>query len=98
MKKNTEANINVLNPRGERDSVPARGLSPRLKSLDGKKIGLYWNGKPDGDYFWDTIEVMLKKNYPTTTVLRFNGPGDIGEAPAAKLAKEVDAFLYGVGD
>jgi len=90
--------LRVLNPRGERESTPARGISPRVTKIEGKRIGLYWNGKPDGDYFWYTIEELLKKKFPTTTVLRYNGPGDLGEALAAKMAKEVDTFLYGVGD
>jgi hypothetical protein len=90
--------LQVLNPRGEREAMPARGISPRITKLDGKRIGLYWNGKPDGDYFWETIEGLLKKRVPTASVLRYNGPGDIGEALAAKMAKEVDTFLYGVGD
>jgi hypothetical protein len=90
--------LKVLHPRGEREAVPARGISPRIAKLDGKRIGLYWNGKPDGDYFWETIEELLKKRVPTATVLRYNGPGDLGEVLAAKMAKEVDTFLYGVGD
>lgn len=90
--------LKVLNPRGEREASVVRGISPRLDTLEGKKIGIYWNGKPDGDYFWDTIETLLKKKLPTTTVLRYNGPGDLGEAFAAQIAKEVDTFLYGVGD
>jgi hypothetical protein len=90
--------LRVLNPRGERDPGQARGISPRVAELEGKRIGLYWNGKPDGDYFWDTIEGLLKKKFPTAKVLRYNGPGDLGEALAAKIAKEVDTFLYGVGD
>jgi hypothetical protein len=90
--------LKVLNPRGERDPVPARGISPRVAKLAGKKIGLYWNGKQDGDYFWDTIEKLLQKKFPTATVLRYNGPGDLGETIAAKMAKEVDTFIYGVGD
>ena len=73
--------------------LPARGVSPRVASLAGKKIGLYWNGKPDGDYFWDTIEGLLKKRFPTATGLRYNGLGDLGEALAAKMVKEVDTFL-----
>jgi hypothetical protein len=97
VKKSGEA-LKVLNPRGERDPVPPRGISPRLTKLAGKKIGLYWNGKQDGDYFWDTIEGLFKKKYPNTTILRYNGPGDLGETIAAKMVKEVDAFIYGVGD
>jgi hypothetical protein len=98
MKQKSKEVLKVLNPRGEREAVPARGISPRVAKLDGKKIGLYWNGKPDGDYFWETIEGLLKKRVPTASVLRYNGPGDLGEALAAKIAKEVDTFLYGVGD
>jgi hypothetical protein len=90
--------LRVLHPRGKREALLARGVSPRLASLEGKKIGIYWNGKPDGDYFWDTIEGLLKKKFPTATVFRYNGPGDLGEALATKMAKEVDTFLYGVGD
>lgn len=91
-------NIKVLNPRGEREPSPAKGISPRLSTLEGKRIGIYWNGKPDGDYFWDTIEDLLKKKYPSVTVKRYNGPGDLGEELAARIAREVDAFFYGVGD
>jgi len=98
MKQKSKEVLKVLNPRGEREAVPARGISRRVAKLDGKKIGLYWNGKPDGDYFWETIEGLLKKRVPTASVLRYNGPGDLGEALAAKIAKEVDTFLYGVGD
>ncbi|HEY41263.1 MAG TPA: hypothetical protein G4O18_05325 [Dehalococcoidia bacterium] len=90
--------LKVLNPRGEREAVSARGISPRVTELEGKRIGLYWNGKQDGDYFWDTIEGLLKKKFPTAKVLRYNGPGDLGEAMAARMSKEVDTFLYGVGD
>jgi hypothetical protein len=98
MKEKSKESLRVLHPRGEREAVPARGISPRVSALEGKRIGLYWNGKPDGDYFWDTIEALLRKRFPTATVLRYNGPGDLGEILAAKMAKEVDAFLYGVGD
>ncbi|HEY32967.1 MAG TPA: hypothetical protein G4O10_07665 [Dehalococcoidia bacterium] len=98
MAEKSDTTLKVLNPRGEREAVSARGISPRLTEIEGKRVGLYWNGKQDGDYFWDTIEGLLKQKYPTAKVLRYNGPGDLGEALAARMAKEVDAFLYGVGD
>ena len=96
--QNSGLTLKVSNPRGERESSVMRGISPRLSSLEGKKIGIYWNGKPDGDYFWDTIEGLLKKKFPTSTVVRYNGPGDLGEAFASQIASEVDSFFYGVGD
>ena len=92
------ATLTVLNPRGEREASIARGISPRLATLEDKRIGIYWNGKPDGDFYWDTIEELLRKKFPTAIVFRYNGPGDLGEAFAAQIAGEVDTFLYGVGD
>jgi hypothetical protein len=96
--KMASQSLKVLNPRGERVSSVMRGVSPRMTTLDGKKIGIYWNGKPDGDYFWDTVEGLLKTRFPTCTVVRYNGPGDLGEAFANQIAGEVDTFFYGVGD
>ena len=90
--------LKVLNPRSEIEMALALGVTPRISDIEGKRIGLYWNGKPDGDFFWDTIEGLLKEKYPSVTVLRYNGPGDLGEIMAEKVAKEVDTLLYGVGD
>ena len=35
----------VLSPWAEADPVPARGITPRVSSLAGKKIGLFRNNK-----------------------------------------------------
>ncbi len=90
--------LKVLNPRNELQPGPVYGISPRVAELEGKRVGLYWNGKPDGDYFWDTIEGLLKERFPTASIRRYNGPGDLGKAVADKVAKEVDTLMYGVGD
>ena len=44
------------------------------------------------------IEALVKEKLPNTVVLRYDGPFDLGDAQAAKIAKEADAFFYGVGD
>ena len=88
----------VLNPRGEIAPPPVFAPRPRIADLAGKKIGLYWNGKAGGNYFWNLIEQRLKEKLPGTTVIRYNGAYDIGDPLAGKLAGEVDAFFYGVGD
>lgn len=90
--------LEVLNPRGEIAPLPYLGISPRLKGLDGKKIGIYWVGKQGGDHFWDVVERAIKERFPRTTLLRYKGPFDLGEKMAERLAEECDAFLYGVGD
>ena len=90
--------LKVLNPRGEVEPPPTLTPTPRVTDLAGKKIGLYWNGKVGTDVFFDVVEELLKKKFPTATVLRYQGAFDLGDALAAKMAKECDTFIYGVGD
>jgi hypothetical protein len=87
-----------MNPRGEITPPPLLAPQPRLADLSGKRIGIYWNGKAGGNHFWDVIEQRLKEKLPKTAFLRYDGPYDLGDTLAAKIAGEVDAFFYGVGD
>jgi hypothetical protein len=93
-----EVTLQVLNPRGEIALPPVSAPNARIADLAGKKLGLYWNEKPGGDHFWNGIEKLLKQRLPNTTVLRYQGAFDLGDALAAKMVKETDAFFYGVGD
>jgi hypothetical protein len=93
-----QVTLQVLNPRGEITLPPVSAPSARIADLAGKKIGLYWNGKAGGNHFWNRIEQLLKEKLPNTTVLRYEGAFDLGDGPAAIIAKETDAFFYGVGD
>ncbi len=90
--------LKILNPRGEIEPPPTLAPTPRVTDLGGKKIGLYWNGKVGTDVFFDVVEELLKKKFPTATVLRYQGGFDLGDVLAAKMAKECDTFIYGVGD
>lgn len=92
------ATIEVMNPRGEIPPLAFHAPSNRVADLKGKKIGIYWIGKAGGDNFWDGVEASLRSRYPDATLVRYEGPFDLGDAQAAKLAKEVDTVLYGVGD
>ena len=88
----------VLNPRGEIEPPPTLALPPRVTELAGKRIGLYWNGKGGTYVFFDTVEKLLKEEFPTATVLRYTGAFDPGDKLAAKIAEECDTFINGVGD
>jgi hypothetical protein len=90
--------LEVLNPRGEIVPPPTLAPAPRVTDLAGKKIGIYWNGKQGGNNFWDVAEELLREKFPTATILRYKGPFDLGAKLAGTLAKEVDTFIYGVGD
>ena len=90
--------LTVLNPRGESEPPQNLGITGRVTDLAGKKIGLYWLGKPDGDVFFARVQKLLEEKFPTAKILQYTGGFDIGDPLAAKMAKEVDTFVYGVGD
>jgi hypothetical protein len=70
-------------------------ISPRVKDLSDKNIGLIWAGKSGGEFFLDALEILLKKEYPSATISRYTrGVGDTEE----RILKEVDTFVYAVGD
>ena len=94
----SEITLHVLNPRGEITLPPPSSPSTRIPDLKGKKIGLYWNEKPGGNHFWNSIETLLKEKLPDTAIVRYSGAFDLGEELASRMAEEIDAFLYGVGD
>lgn len=94
----SQVSLTVLNPRGEIEPPEILAPQPRIPDPAGKRIGLYWNGKAGGDLFWNVVERLFKERLPKTAVLRYEGAYDLGDALASKIAGEVDAFLYGVGD
>jgi hypothetical protein len=59
-----QVELKVLDPRAELMSTPAAPINPRLKTLEGKKIGILNNTKPGADYFQPYIMQVLKETYP----------------------------------
>lgn len=85
-----------VNPQGVVEVPTSSGLTnPRVKDLAGKKIGIIWDGKKGGDNFCIAVEELLKERFPTANTFRLVW-GD-AEA-AAKAKKDVDTFIYGIGD
>jgi hypothetical protein len=89
--------LEVLNPRGVLHSVPIAGLSnPRVEDLTGKRIALL-SEKPDAELFFDAMEEMLKKRYPTATILRFpSSAGPSRPDNTKEVASQCDTWLQGV--
>lgn len=92
------ATLEVMNPRGEIPPPPFHAPAERVGDLNGKRVGIYWIGKAGGDSFWDGVEKLVNERYPQAKTIRYEGPFDLGDAEAAKLAREVDTVFYGVGD
>ena len=80
-----QVTMQVLNPRGEITLPPISAPSARIADLTGRTIGLYWNGKAGGDHFWNGIAQLLKEKLPSTTVLRYEGAFDLGDALALRF-------------
>ena len=97
-KQSGSVTLEVMNPRSNLEPPPVFPLTPRVKELAGKKVGIYWLGKAGGDNFFDAFEKVLKEKYPTVTVVRYKGSLDIGDQMAKQVAAEVDTLVYGVGD
>jgi hypothetical protein len=90
--------LKLLNPRGEIEPPPTFVPAPRVAALAGKKIGLYSNSKPGMDNFYAVLEELLKKKYPTAKIVLLKGAFEIRDEEAEGWKKEVDTFVYGVGD
>ncbi len=88
--------LKCLNPQGLFQIPAPEGLTnPRLAGLKGKTIGLIWDGKKGGDNFCTAVENIFKEKYPRTNIRRIAWR-DVLDVEKAK--KELDAFIYGVGD
>jgi hypothetical protein len=90
--------LEVLNPRGLIEAKKTFALSPRVKDLAGKRVGLYSNTKPGMDNFYTVFEELLKKRYPTATTTLLRGAFLIRDEDAENWRQDIDAFVYGVGD
>jgi predicted GTPase len=97
-----QVTIEVMNPRGEIPPPKTLGISPRGGSLDGKKIVLIDNGKYGASNFLDALADMLKRKYPTATVVMYPKPAaqTITDLPKwyPTVKPQGDLFVFGVGD
>ena len=92
-----EVTLEVLDPRGKLVSTEVRGLSnPRIKDLNGKKIALL-SEKPDSVLFFNSMEKLLRKAYPTATILRFQSPANpMMPDNTVEVTEACDVWLEGV--
>jgi hypothetical protein len=95
----------VLSPWAEADPIPLRGISPRVTSLEGKKIGLYRNEKLAAEPIMNAVEERLKGRLPTAEFRPFVNPQknewiieqDL-KAEFEEWVKGVDAVVTAFGD
>ncbi len=101
----SENQYEVLSPWAEMDAVPLRGISPRLESLAGKKIGLFTNRKRAAKPMAEAIAKRLKEKFPTCETSFYEPPKTtiiVAETKDrdsfASWVKSMDAVIAMVGD
>ena len=69
----------VLSPWAEADPVSLKGISPRVSSLDKKRIGLFHHSKLAGPYITAAVEKALKEKFSTAdfSYFRFSRLADL---------------------
>ena len=95
----------VLSPWANVDPIPLRGISPRLNTLDGKKIGLFANFKRAAVPIANEVEKQLKDVFPEIETVLFHSTlpnvdesETVNKEKFAAWAKSVDAVVGMVGD
>lgn len=58
-----------MNPVGDVD-IKHLGGAIRLDDFSGKRVGLWWNGKPNGDIFLHEVARLLESRYRGMTTVR----------------------------
>ena len=101
----TGSQYEVLSPWAEVDPIPLRGISPRVDTLAGKKIGIFANFKRAAMPIAREVEKRLNERFSDSeTILYHSTAPNVDESveqDAAKFeawAKEVDAVVAVVGD
>ena len=95
----------VLSPWADVDPVPLLGISPRIQTLAGKKIGLFINPKRAAMPMAESIEKRLRAMYPDVQIIRFHSTqANVNEIETKNKekftawAKGLDAAIAVVGD
>jgi hypothetical protein len=103
--KAPDTQFEVLSPWADVDPIPLRGISPRIPTLAGKKIGLFVNPKRAAMPIAESIDRRLKSMYPDIQTIVFHSTeANVNEIETKNKekftawAKGLDAVIGVVGD
>ena len=96
-------NLEVRNPVADLVKEKEVKLAPRLETLDGKTVGLYWNAKPSGDIINKATAELLSKKFKGIHFKNYIGSmgSDMRQASpedVEMMANECDAVIGSLAD
>jgi len=96
--------MGLVTPSSANENQEQKPLVPRVDDLDGKRIGLYDNGKPAAEPLLTAVQEKLSARYPDATfdwyhVAHLNYIKNEDEQEAVReWAKDVDVAIGAIGD
>lgn len=73
-----------------------------ISDLNGKRVGLYWNTKPNGDVFLSRLAELIEERFKIKIVKFFPGKVDtsqaISEIVLKKIKQTCDLVILATGD
>ena len=91
--------LEVLNPVAalptETQRVPP---VPRLSTLEGRRVGLYWNYKPGGNFALERVGEMLKERYKNIRVQMYPAPRPVPQKVLEEVRSECDVVIGSTAD
>ena len=90
-------NFEVLNPVAE---MPSERVKPAIRplGLDGKRVGLYWNYKPGGNYALERVGEEIKARFNGVSVKLYSSPRPVLKSVLDAVKSECDVVVGASGD
>jgi len=85
--------IAVYCPTGVVITDSHQAFAERIESFDRKKVGLLWNGKPNGDFFLHRVAELLTRSYQDIEVIKFWEVDPVGTAHPDRKSDAVLDFI-----
>lgn len=93
--------IVVLKPTAEGKGHEVR-RTRRAISLEGRVMGIIWNGKPGGDILLGRLGELLRKRFHSPQILKLDERADmhsgLAESVVDEFSRKCDLVIIGIGD